>query len=122
VKTNLLFFTRGGPTERTWYYDLSDVKVGKKSPLTLSHFEEFFRLLPDRGESARSWTVTRAEIEARGYDLKAMNPNRKAEADERTPEQILDAIEAKGREASEALSQLRAMEKTATTRGDSRTQ
>ena len=122
VKTNLLFFTRGGPTERTWYYDLSDVKVGKKSPLTLSHFEEFFRLLPDRGESARSWTVTRAEIEARGYDLKAMNPNRKAEADERTPEQILDAIEAKGREASEVLSQLRAMEKTATTRGDSRTQ
>jgi len=122
VKTNLLFFTRGGPTERTWYYDLSDVKVGKKSPLTLSHFEEFFRLLPDRVESERSWTVTRAEIEAKGYDLKAVNPNRKAEVDERTPEQILDEIEAKGREASEVLSQLRAMEKTATTRGDSRMQ
>lgn len=64
--------------------------------------------------------MTRAEIEAKSYDLKAVNPNRKAEVDERTPEQILDEIEAKGREASEVLSQLRAMEKTAATRGDSR--
>ena len=36
VKTNLLFFTKGQPTEQIWYYDLSDVKVGKKTPLTLS--------------------------------------------------------------------------------------
>lgn len=38
VKTNLLFFTKGRKTERIWYYDLSWVKVGKKTPLTLSHF------------------------------------------------------------------------------------
>ncbi|MCB2022770.1 MAG: N-6 DNA methylase, partial [Burkholderiaceae bacterium] len=34
VKTNLVFFTRGRKTERIWYYDLSHVKVGKKTPLT----------------------------------------------------------------------------------------
>ena len=38
VKTNLLFFTKGRKTERIWYYDLSFVKVGKKSPMTLAHF------------------------------------------------------------------------------------
>lgn len=38
VKTNLLFFTKGKRTERIWYYDLSWVKVGKKTPLTLAHF------------------------------------------------------------------------------------
>jgi type I restriction enzyme M protein len=38
VKTNLLFFTKGRKTERIWYYDLSHVKVGKKTPLTLAHF------------------------------------------------------------------------------------
>ena len=38
VKTNLLFFTKGRNTERIWYYDLSWVKVGKKTPLTLAHF------------------------------------------------------------------------------------
>ena len=107
VKTNLLFFTRGGPTERIWYYDLSDIKVGKKTPLTLAHFEEFQRLLPERGESERSWTVSREEIEKRGYDLKAVNPNRKVVVDERTPEEILDAIEAYGREVEKAVEELR---------------
>lgn len=38
VKTNLLFFSKGKKTERIWYYDLSHVKVGKKSPMTLAHF------------------------------------------------------------------------------------
>jgi len=38
VKTNLLFFTKGPRTERIWYYDLSHVKMGKKSPMTLAHF------------------------------------------------------------------------------------
>ena len=38
VKTNLLFFTKGRGTEKIWYYDLSHVKVGKKTPLTLAHF------------------------------------------------------------------------------------
>lgn len=38
VKTNLMFFTKGKKTERIWYYDLSHVKVGKKTPLTLAHF------------------------------------------------------------------------------------
>lgn len=38
VKTNLLFFTKGKKTTRIWYYDLSPVKVGKKTPLTLAHF------------------------------------------------------------------------------------
>lgn len=38
VKTNLLFFTKGKKTGKIWYYDLSYVKVGKKTPLTLAHF------------------------------------------------------------------------------------
>lgn len=38
VKTNLLFFTKGKKTSKIWYYDLSHVKMGKKTPLTLAHF------------------------------------------------------------------------------------
>ncbi len=57
VKTNLVFFTKGKPTEKIWYYDLSDVKVGKKTPITLRHFDEFFQLLPKRGDSKQSWTL-----------------------------------------------------------------
>ena len=107
VKTNLLFFTKGKPTEKIWYYDLSDIKVGKKTPLSMERFDDFFRLLPTRGDSDRSWTVTREQIEARNYDLKAVNPNAKAEEDLRKPEELLDLIEAKGKEVAEALARLR---------------
>lgn len=107
VKTNLLFFTKGKPTEKVWYYDLSDIKVGKKTPFTIDKFEEFFKLLPARGDSERSWTVTRQAIEAKNYDLKAVNPNAKSEEDTRTPEELLDFIETKGRELFEVLAQLR---------------
>ncbi len=107
VKTNLLFFTKGKPTESTWYYDLSDVKVTKRRPLTLSHFDEFFQLLPDRADGDHSWTVPRSEIEARNYDLKAVNPNRSAPVDTRTPQELIATIEAKGREVDEALASLK---------------
>jgi type I restriction enzyme M protein len=112
VKTNLLFFTRGNPTEKIWYYDLSDVKVGKKTPLTLRHFEDFFKLLPHRVDSDRSWTVPRADIEAKNYDLKAVNPHAKSNEDTRTPEELLDLIEAKGKEIAAALSALRSHKST----------
>jgi type I restriction enzyme M protein len=107
VKTNLLFFTKGGPTERIWYYDLSGAKVGKKTPLTLAHFEEFFRLLPERGDSGQSWSVNRGDIEAKGFDLKAVKPHAKNTADIRTPEELLDIIEQKGQEIARALAELR---------------
>ncbi len=57
VKTNLVFFIKGKQTEKIWYYDLSDIKTGKKTPFTLRHFEEFFQLLPKRGDSKQSWTL-----------------------------------------------------------------
>jgi type I restriction enzyme M protein len=107
VKTNLLFFRKAGPTERIWYYDLSDIKVGKKTPFTLDRFDDFFRLLPDRADGDRSWTVTRDKIEKSGFDLKAVNPHSKNLEDTRTPEELLDLIEAKGREIAEALAALR---------------
>lgn len=107
VKTNLLFFNKGKPTESVWYYDLSDVKVTKRKPLTLSHFDEFFKLMPERRDSERSWKVSRSEIAARDYDLKAVNPNRVAQVDTRTPQELLATIEATGKEIEDALADLR---------------
>ena len=107
VKTNLIFFTKGKPTEKIWYYDLSDIKVGKKTPFTSKRFEDFFKFLPTCADSERSWTVTREEIEAKNFDLKAVNPNAKVEEDTRTPNELLDLIEAKGKEVQEALAKLR---------------
>lgn len=57
TKTDILLFKFGSLTEKIWYYDLSDIKVGKRTPFTIDRFAEFFKLLPKRGHSERSWTV-----------------------------------------------------------------
>ncbi len=107
VKTDLLFFTRGGPTKQIWYYDLSDLKVGKTKPLKLTHFNEFYNLLPNRADSEHSWTVSRAEVEAKNYDLKADNPHIKNNVDTRSPDVILDLIEDRNKEFQATLARLR---------------
>ena len=104
VKTNLLFFTKGRPTRKIWYYDLTDVKVRKKTPLTLKHFEDFLRLLPDRADSALSWTVDmderkrRAAEEARPFKETAQKKAREA-ADCEDKEQA-KALNKESREAA----------------------
>jgi type I restriction enzyme M protein len=69
------------------------------------------KLIPTRAESESSWTVQRKDIETNNYNLKAVNPNRKDETDTRTPEELLDIIEAKGKEVQEALTELRKLTK-----------
>ncbi|MEI6676191.1 MAG: N-6 DNA methylase [Verrucomicrobiota bacterium] len=71
VKTNVLFFTKGKPTRKIWYFDLSHVKVAKKTPFTRQQLAGFFDLLPTRAESDRSWTI----------DIAARRRKAKAEAD-----------------------------------------
>jgi type I restriction enzyme M protein len=89
VKTNLLFFTRGKPTEKIWYYDFSERKVGKKNPLVLDDFKEFFALLPARADSDRSWTVDFTARRRKAAD--EARPFRKAEADKKAEAGTLKA-------------------------------
>ena len=51
--------------------------------------------------------MSRDEIEARGYDLKAVNPHRIVDEDARTPEELLNEIEAQQRIIAEAMAELR---------------
>jgi type I restriction enzyme M protein len=109
VKTNLLFFNKGKPTQRIWYYDLSDVKVTKKKPLKLDAFDDFLAKLPNREDSDRSWTIERPAIEAKNFDIKAVNPNRKVEVETRSPLEIVAEIEARNTEIAGAMTRLRAL-------------
>src|SRR5690606_24887692 len=47
------------PTERIWYFDLADMKVGKKQPYTRERMRElgFYDLIQTLDDSERSWTV-----------------------------------------------------------------
>ncbi len=82
-----------------------------------------YRVNSKRGTQFRTWAtgvlrehLTREsrnlagkakEIEDAVYDLKAVNPNKKPNVDTRTPEELMDIIEAKGREVAVALATLR---------------
>jgi type I restriction enzyme M protein len=109
-KTNLLFFTKGEPTKEIWYYDLSDLNITKRKPLAIEHFEEFFRLLPDRSKSNRSWKVSAEEIRGKNYDIKAVNPNRKEKEDKRTPDELIALIELRAREITDAIARLKSVQ------------
>jgi type I restriction enzyme M protein len=116
-KTDLLFFRKGSPTQRIWYYDmtLDDTfharKVNKGNPLTLKAFDDFlYRFnLPAHHEdkvSERSWYMTREEIEAKKYDLKAVNNNAPDFSDKRTTKELYQIIAEAQREIEKELSEL----------------
>jgi type I restriction enzyme M protein len=56
---------------------------------------------------AREFRSRAEAIENAVYDLMAVNPHARREDDTRTPEELLDLTEAKGREVAEALAALR---------------
>jgi len=101
-----VFFTKGGSTERVWFYDLSAIKVGKTRPLTSEHFAPFLELYSTKADSDRSWSVDRATIDANGFNLKAIDPRiAEHEADASTTE-ILAAMREDYLRLGEALEEL----------------
>ena len=117
VKTDLFFFTKGKPTEKIWYYDMTlgdDFhlrKVNKGNPLTFDHFADFLKRLTlqedDPGRiSERSWFKTKADVEASNYDLKAVNNNAPDFTDKRTPQELIRIIKESQKEINNALLEL----------------
>ena len=86
IKTNLLFFTKGQPTEHIWYYEHpypAGVKsYNKTKPI---RFEEFQTEIDwwgkeengfaARVETEQAWKVAIDEVKARNYNLDIKNPH-----------------------------------------------
>lgn len=90
VKTVVLFFTKGMPTEKVWYYQI-DKHFTKTNPMTEKDLEEFLTLQKTKAESEHSWLLDVSTL-SDDYDLSVKNPNKVEEVDERTPSEILDSI------------------------------
>ena len=94
VKTVVLFFTKGKPTKRIWYYQLNPGRnLGKTNPLNDNDLANFIELQSTRGDSDDSWTVEMTSIDSKTWDLSVKNPNAEEEAPLRSPIEILDEIE-----------------------------
>ena len=89
VKTVVLFFEKGHPTKKTWFYQLNlDRTLGKTNPLTEDDLAEFRTLFKKRADSANSWTVNIADLDPDTLDLTVRNPNAKEEKVMRAPKEI----------------------------------
>ncbi|MDG0865765.1 N-6 DNA methylase [SAR202 cluster bacterium JH702] len=110
VKTVVLFFEKGAPTRKTWYYQLNPGRnLGKTNPLNDNDLKEFVELHASFSDSEQSWTLEAGEIDQTSFDLSVKNPNLPEEAPLREPIEILDAIAALDKEAAGVLTGIREM-------------
>ncbi|RQW09597.1 SAM-dependent DNA methyltransferase [candidate division KSB1 bacterium] len=108
VKTVVLFFEKGAPTKRVWYYQLNlDRNLGKTNPLTEEDLAEFLQLQKTKADSANSWSLDIADINADTFDLSVKNPNKNNETVLRDPAVILEEISALDKESAEILRTIR---------------
>ncbi len=104
VKTVVLFFKKGMPTKKIWYYQFDPGRnLGKTNPLNEKDLEEFVSLQKKKEDSDNSWTIDLKNIDKQTFDLSVKNPNKNGDSLLREPKEILKEIEMLDKEASKIL-------------------
>jgi type I restriction enzyme M protein len=110
VKTVILFFEKGAPTRKVWYYQLDTGRsMGKTNSLNDDDLTEFVALQKRKAESPKSWSLDVSTINQDTFDLSANNPNEPEEVPLKTPEEILKEIAALDAESAEMLKRIKAL-------------
>ena len=95
VKTVVLFFEKGAPTQRTWYYQLDPGRnMGKTNPLNDADLAEFVALQKDFADSPKSWSVDASTVDPTTFDLSVKNADWGDEVVHRSPPEIINEIAA----------------------------
>jgi len=95
VKTVVLFFKKGEPTKKIWYYQLKPGRnMGKSNPLNDQDLENFIELQQNFKNSDRSWTVDISTIDSETWNLSVKNPNEIQSKIHRSPGEVIGEIEA----------------------------
>jgi type I restriction enzyme M protein len=108
VKTVVLFFEKGAPTRKVWFYSLDPGRnMGKTNSLNDDDLAEFVKLQKSFSNSDKSWSVDAKTIDQTTFDLSAKNPNGGEEIVHRSPEVIMGEIAALDAESAEVLGNIR---------------
>ncbi len=108
VKTVVLFFEKGAPTKKVWFYQLNlDRNLGKTNPLNENDLAEFVELQKKKKDSDNSWTLDIAKINTEAFDLSVKNPNNNDETILREPKEILDEMKSLDKECESILKTIR---------------
>ena len=108
VKTVVLFFEKGRPSGKVWFYQL-DVgrNMGKTNPLNDADLVPFIEAQKTFADTAQSWSVDVAAVNASTFDLSVKNPTGGEVVAHRSPQDIMDEITALDAEAAEVLATIR---------------
>ena len=108
VKTVVLFFEKGAPTRKVWFYQLDPGRnLGKINPLNDDDLAEFVKLQKTLADSPKSWSVDAKTIDPATFDLSVKNPNGGEEIVHRSPKAIMEEIAALDAESAEVLAGIR---------------
>jgi type I restriction enzyme M protein len=104
VKTVVLFFEKGAPSRKIWFYQLNPGRnLGKTNPLNDGDLAEFVKLQKTFADSPKSWSVDAKGIEQTTYDLSVKNPNGGEAVTHRSPQEIMDEIAALDAESTSVM-------------------
>ncbi len=107
VKTVVLFFEKGKPTKKIWYYQLNVGRsLGKTDPLNENDFAHFLKLYKKKEDSECSWTVKVSDLDRKSFDLSVKNPNAPEEVAFRSPKEIIQSLKKLNKEAEKIVSKL----------------
>jgi len=110
VKTVVLFFEKGTPTRKIWYYQLDPGRnMGKTNALNDDDLRSFVELQTTFAETEASWLVDIADVDQSTFDLSVKNPNKGEESTLREPQEIMDEIAALDAESAEILAGIEGM-------------
>jgi type I restriction enzyme M protein len=110
VKTVVLFFEKGAPTRKVWYYQLDPGRsLGKTNALNDDDLKEFVELQVSFANSEKSWSIDVADVDPANFDLSVKNPNKAEDAPLREPEEIIAEMVALDAESAEILEGIRGM-------------
>ena len=110
VKTVVLFFEKGAPTRKVWYYQLDPGRnLGKTNPLNDADLAEFIELQKTFANSPKSWSLDAATIDPTTFDLSVKNPNGGEAVAHRSPADIMDEIAALDAQSVWVLENIRAL-------------
>jgi type I restriction enzyme M protein len=110
VKTIVLFFEKGKPTDKVWFYQLNLTRnLGKTNPLNEADLADFVALQKAKADSDNSWSVNVADLDQATFDLSVKNPNRNDEIQHRSPQDIMTEIAALDAESTEIIKNIQAL-------------
>ncbi|MBM3380609.1 MAG: SAM-dependent DNA methyltransferase [Betaproteobacteria bacterium] len=110
VKTVVLFFEKGRPTRKVWFYQLDPGRnLGKTNPLNDDDLAEFVELQKTFADSPKSWSVDAKDIDPATFDLSVKNPNGGETVTHRSPQEIMEEIAALDAESTEVLENIKAL-------------